>query len=236
MNLLLGLIAPTFLWGLYHVYKDRNQPEPLVNLLLIYVLGIGSGYLGLHVYAALDLVGLRHDAYQLAETDRVGLFFYSIGVIGVVEETVKFLPFWLVALRLRHFDEPVDGIIYASFIALGFASYENLYFLAYLDGFEAVGRAFASPIVHVMFASIWGYSCGRAKLEGRPMLPAALGGLGVAALLHGTYDFFAIGLTPWVHIVPPAIILLIWIWRMRLIRRLYTQRREPSSFSRDEKP
>jgi RsiW-degrading membrane proteinase PrsW (M82 family) len=214
MNLLLGLIAPTLLWALYHYYKDRDQAEPLVNLLLIYVLGIGSGYLGLHVYAALDLVGL---------------FFYAIGVIGVVEEIVKFLPFWLIALRLRHFDEPVDGIIYASFIGLGFASYENLYFLARLDGFEALGRAFASPIVHVTFASLWGYSCGQAKLQGRPMLPAALGGLGVAALLHGSYDFFAIGLTPWVHIAPPVIILSIWIWRMRLIRRLQIRRRDTNS-------
>jgi RsiW-degrading membrane proteinase PrsW (M82 family) len=30
-----------------------------------------------------------------------------------------------VALRLPAFDEPLDGIIYASFIALGYAAIEN---------------------------------------------------------------------------------------------------------------
>ena len=219
-NLLLALIAPALFWAVYHYHKDRHQPEPPMNLLLIYALGVGAGYLGLHVYAALDLVGLRYDAYLLAETNRIGLFFYALGIIGVVEELVKFIPFWLVAMRLQHFDEPLDGIIYASFVALGFASYENLYFLAGMGGFEAVGRAFAAPLVHVMFASIWGYACSQAKLRGQPVLPAALRGLGLAALLHGSYDFFAIGLTPWVHVVPPAIILVIWIWRMRLIRAL----------------
>jgi len=143
-----------------------------------------------------------------------------VGVIGVIEELVKFIPFWLIGMRLHHFDEPIDGIVYASFVALGFASYENWYFLPELEGGAAVARAFASPLVHVMFASIWGYACSRAKIEGRPLLPAALAGLALAALLHGLYDFVAIGLALWVHIVPPAIILAIWIWRMRLIRRL----------------
>jgi RsiW-degrading membrane proteinase PrsW (M82 family) len=223
MKLLLALLTPTLFWAVYHYHKDRHQPEPLVNLLMLYGLGIGAGYIGLHAYAALELVGLRYDAYHLAETNRLGLFLYALGVIGIVEELVKFIPFWLVAMRLRHFDEPVDGIIYASFIALGFASYENLYFLPGLDGGEALARAFASPLVHIMFASIWGYACGRAKLQGRPLLPAALQGLGLAALLHGIYDFFAIGLSAWVHVMPPLIILGIWIWRMRLIRRLHLQ-------------
>jgi RsiW-degrading membrane proteinase PrsW (M82 family) len=71
-----------------------------------------------------------------------------------------------------------------------------------------------------MFASIWGYTCSRTTLRGRRRLPAALGGLGLAAVLHGIYDFFAIGMTPWVHVAPPLIILAIWIWRMRLMRRL----------------
>jgi RsiW-degrading membrane proteinase PrsW (M82 family) len=220
MKLLLALIAPALFWAAYHYYKDRHQPEPMLNLLLTYGLGIGAGYLGLHAYAALELAGLRYDAYHLAETSRLGLFLYAVGVIGVIEELVKFIPFWLIGMRLHHFDEPIDGIVYASFVALGFASYENWYFLPELEGGAAVARAFASPLVHVMFASIWGYACSRAKIEGRPLLPAALAGLALAALLHGLYDFVAIGLALWVHIVPPAIILAIWIWRMRLIRRL----------------
>lgn len=220
MNMILLLIAPTLFWAAYHYYKDRHRPEPIANLLLSYGLGIVAGYLGLHAYRALEFVGLRYDAYELAATSLPGLFLYSLLVIGVVEEVVKFIPFWLIGMRLHHFDEPIDGIIYASFVALGFATYENYHYLLGMTGVEAVGRAIASPMVHVLFASIWGYACSRAQMSGRALLPAAAFGLVLAALLHGLYDFVSIGLARWVHIVPPAIILAVWLWRMRLIRRL----------------
>lgn len=229
MKILTLIIAPTLFWAAYHYYKDRHQPEPISNLLLTYGLGIAAGYLGIHAYTALEFVGLRYDAFELAENNRLGLFFYSIFVIGVIEETVKFIPFFLVGMRLHHFDEAIDGIIYASFVALGFATYENLYYLPHLQGAELFARAITSPLVHVMFASIWGYTCSRAQMRNRPLLPAAFSGLALAAAAHGIYDFAAIGLSAWVHIVPPVIILSIWIWRMHLIRHLNKRHLEDSS-------
>ncbi|NIO48972.1 MAG: PrsW family intramembrane metalloprotease, partial [Candidatus Aminicenantes bacterium] len=57
---------------------------------------------------------------------RIQFLFYSIGITGIVEEFFKFLPFIIVIARFKSFDEKIDGIIYASVIALGFASYENM--------------------------------------------------------------------------------------------------------------
>ncbi len=225
MNFLGLLVVPALFWAAYHYYKDRHKPEPVQNLLLTYGLGVAAGLVGLHAYSALELVGLRHDAYQLALTDRPGLLLYSILVIGVTEEAVKFIPFWLVGMRLRAFDEPIDGVIYASFVALGYATYENFHYLETLDGYPALGRAIASPLVHTMFSSIWGYACGRARMRRQPLLPAAVMGLAMAALVHGLYDFVAIGLSEWVRLAPPVIILIIWTWRMYLIRRLHQAHR-----------
>lgn len=226
MKILTLIIAPTLFWAAYHYYKDRHQPEPIANLLLTYGLGIAAGYLGIQAYAALELVGLRFNAYELAETNRLALFFYSIFVIGVIEEVVKFIPFWIIGMRLHHFDEPIDGIIYASFVALGFATYENFYYLPHLQGAELIARAIASPLVHIMFASIWGYTCSRAQIRNRPLLPSAILGLAIAIVAHGFYDFVTIGLSEWLRIFPPAIILGIWIWRMHLIRRLQKRQLE----------
>lgn len=228
LRLLLLLLAPALFWAAYHRYKDRHRPEPVRNLLLSYGLGIGAGLLVVRIYQALDLVGLRFDAYELAQSNPMGLFLYAVLVIGVVEELVKFVPFWLIGMRLHHFDEPIDGIIYASFVALGFATYENIHYLQLMKGTEAVMRAIASPLVHVMFASIWGYACSRAQMAGGALLPAALGGLALAALAHGLYDFAALGLGRWVHIAPPAVILTLWIWRLHLIRRLQARWLEES--------
>ncbi len=214
------ILGPALFWGAFHWYKDQHKPEPFGHLLVTYLLGIAAGALGLHAYEALGQFGLRYDAYALAATNKAALFIYSVLVIGLVEEGVKFLPFWLVNTRLCHFDELIDGIIYSSFIALGFASYENFFYLPYLDPGEALARGIASPIVHVMFSSIWGYAIGRAVICKRPLLPVALASIGVAVLAHGLYDFFAIGQAPWFRIGAVSVILVVWLWRMRLIRKL----------------
>lgn len=226
MNLLsisIVVLVPALFWIGYHYYKDRHKPEPAAFLVLTYVLGIGAGYLGVQAYAALDAFDLRRDAFELARTDPSGLFWYSVLVIGGIEEGVKFLPFWLVVMRFSHFDEPVDGVIYASFIALGFASFENLHYMLLLPGKDAFLRGIASPVVHVMFASVWGYSCAAARLSERPLLPAALIGLVLASVAHGFYDFFMIGQWLWLRPFAALIILSVWVWRMHLIRRLHQQ-------------
>ena len=220
MQLLILLIAPALFWAAYHYYHDRHQPEPLHYLFLTYGLGIAAGYLSSLGYQGLAHVGLNANVFDLAQHNKLGLLLYSVLVIGVQEELIKFLPFWLVCIRLQHFDEAIDGIIYASFIALGFATYENYRYLQVLTGYEAVGRAVASPLVHILFSSIWGYLCSRAIMRNKPLWPAALLGLMLAAVAHGLYDFAALSLTRWVHIAPPIILLLIWAWRMHLIRRL----------------
>jgi len=220
INVSTVILGPALFWAGYHYYKDRHKPEPFLTLLFTYALGIGAGYLGLHAYAALDWFGLRFDAYELARSDAFGLFWYSVLVIGVVEETVKFLPFWFIVMRISHFDERLDGLIYASFIGLGFASYENLHYMNLLGTQEAFLRGIASPIVHVMFASVWGYLCAWARLSGRPVLPAALLGLLLASVMHGIYDFLLITGAVWLRPLAGMLILAVWVWRMHLIRRL----------------
>jgi RsiW-degrading membrane proteinase PrsW (M82 family) len=217
------IIGPALFWGAYHLYKDRHAPEPPALLLLSFALGIGAGYLGRFGYELLGDFGLRRDPYLLADQNLSALLVYAVFVIGAVEELAKFIPFWLIGIRHHHFDEPIDGIIYASFVALGFASYENLVYLRFLDGWVALGRSIASPLVHVMFASIWGYACSRAQIDGQRVWPRALAGVALAALVHGLYDFVVIGLPDWMSIGVPVIILSVWVWRMRLIEGLRAQ-------------
>ena len=173
------------------------------------------------MYALLDLLDLRLDAYSLAENNLPGLFSYAILVIGPIEELAKLIPFLLVVIHFKEFDEPIDGIIYASFIALGFGAVENLYHLRFLTGLEVWGRAFAGPLLHIVFASIWGYYVGRAFLCGRPLLPVIAASLAVTAVIHGIYDFVVIGMSPRALPVAALLIVSIWIWRLSTIRDLH---------------
>jgi protease PrsW len=215
------IVMPAIFWAAYHYYKDRHMPEPVGNLVLCFGLGILSFYLGKLMYMGLDLVGLRFNAFALAESSRAGLLAYSVLAIGGIEEFAKLLPFLVVAIRFKAFDEPVDGIIYAAFIALGFATVENIVYLQYADGLEMIGRGFASPLVHIMFASIWAFNIGLAFLQRRRMTGIVLKYLGLAALAHGVYDFMVIALPLSALPLSALLILAIWLWRMHLIRDLH---------------
>lgn len=220
MGITTVIVAPALLWLVYHYWKDRFRPEPVRFLLLAYVLGIGSGWLGLQAYEWLTRLGLTADPHGLATTNPLGFLAYALFVVGPLEEAVKFVPFALVCVRLRVFDEVIDGVVYASAVALGFASYENWVYMSFLEGVELWARAVASPLTHAMFASIWGYACARARLRRASFAIAAAVGLAVAALAHGLYDFLLLAAPPWVRPLPALIVLTIWIWRMRLVRKL----------------
>lgn len=213
------LLVPCFFWGAYHYYKDRKKPEPILMLVLAVVLGYVSAHIGMFMYILLDAAGINHNPFFLAEHNLPGLFWYCVLVIGPVEEFAKFLPFVFILARSRHFDEELDGIIYAAFIALGFALNENRFYLSMLEGGPAVVRSIISPIIHALFASVWGYAYGfSSRFRIHPAMTITLGLL-LAMFLHGIYDFYAFSISIYGGLYPPAIVLVIWIWRMYTIRR-----------------
>jgi len=174
-------------------------------------------------YGVLYFLGLRSGAYELALSSPIQLFAYCMAVIGPIEELVKFLPFFVIVLRFKAFDEPIDGIIYASFIALGFAAVENIHYLQHSTVNEVIARGLAGPLVHAMFASVWGYYIGKTHLQRKPLFSCAFGVLAFAILLHGLYDFIVIGYPQTLLPLSAGLILLIWIWRIRLIKDLHQQ-------------
>jgi RsiW-degrading membrane proteinase PrsW (M82 family) len=218
--LFVPILLPVLFWSGYHYYKDRHQPEPLQNLLFCFLLGIAASYLSKFMYVALETVNLRMDAYELAATNLWHLLAYSIFVIGGIEETAKLAPFLLFAIRFKAFDENLDGIIYASFIALGYAAMENYHYLQFLTEREAMYRGFAGPLVHILFASVWGYRIGVARLAGRPLLLVSFVAVTIAAVLHGLYDFIVIALPISALPLSALLILAVWIWRLIAIRRM----------------
>ena len=218
--IIVPILLPVLFWAGYHYYKDRHQPEPILNLLFCFLLGIAASYLSKSMYIALETVNLRHDAYELAATNLWQLLAYSIFIIGGIEETAKLIPFLIFAIRFNAFDENLDGIIYASFIALGYAAMENFHYLQYLTQTEAMYRGFAGPLVHILFASVWGYQIGIARLAGRPLVLVSFVAVTIAAILHGFYDFIVIALPISALPLSAALILAVWIWRLVTIRRL----------------
>jgi RsiW-degrading membrane proteinase PrsW (M82 family) len=213
-----GIIAPALFWIGYFYYKDRFQPEPFLYIGISYILGFAAAYVCYRSYGLLPLVGLPEDPSLIMENNRQLFFVYSLGPVGLQEEFYKLLPFFIV-IRFKVFDEKIDGIIYASVIALGFASFENLHYLVYLHGFELLGRAIASPLTHTIYSSIWGYMVGRARIEKKPLWKPAILGLMIAALLHGIFDFLTTSAA--LRLLSTVVILAVWVWRICVIEDLH---------------
>jgi len=215
-----AVLVPLMFWAAYHYYHDRHRPEPLGGLLLCILLGVAAAWVSRGMYAGLELLGLRFDAYELAVDNLPGLFAYAVFGIGLTEELSKLLPFVAVVIWLRAFDEPLDGIVYASFIALGYSLVENLHYLQFVSPGEAFARGFAAPLVHIVFASMWAYPIAVARLNGDSLWRATVPWLAASTLLHGIYDFVAIGFAGPALIVTAGIVLALWVWRLVLLRRL----------------
>jgi RsiW-degrading membrane proteinase PrsW (M82 family) len=219
--LFLPIVLPALFWAVYHYHKDRHLPEPIGNLLLCFGLGIVAAGLSKAMYLGLEPLGLRFDAVALADSNGWALLAFALLAIGPIEELAKMLPFLLVVIRLKAFDEPLDGIVYASFIALGYAAVENYHYLDFLTRFEAYARGFAGPVIHILFASIWAYWISRARLARESIVKPALYGFLLAAGLHGLYDFMVLRYPVSALPIAAAMIGGIWIWRLRLMRRMH---------------
>jgi len=200
--LLLLAIAPAAFWLWYFYRRDRYEPEPLSWVLLVYLLGIA-------VTIPVALVeGVMGEV--LPE------FLIVVLVAPVVEETGKYLVVRKTVYESVEFDEPVDGIVYASAAGLGFATLENVvYVFAALETSLALAlgtglvRAVLSVPGHVLFSAMWGYSLGKARFipeEKRPGVIAA--GLILAMASHALFNlllFNSIGFAVLVLVVVPVL-------------------------------
>jgi RsiW-degrading membrane proteinase PrsW (M82 family) len=217
-KILASIIGPAIFWIGYFYYKDRRQPEPLVNLLEAYLQGFLFGFLCFLVYRQLPLLGLPAGFnLVVAKGQARDIFYYSLGVVGPLEELFKFLPFVLFVMRTRDIDEPADGVVYAASIAIGFASFENLGYLPYMTGVAFFGRALASPLTHAIFSSIWGFFMARARMRGKSELVTALFSLPLAALFHGVFNVLTVSET--LRIYSAILVLLLWLLIIYLLER-----------------
>ena len=145
------------------------------------------------------------------------------------------IPFLAIVIHFRAFNEPIDGIIYASFIALGFAAVENIQYMQFLTEGESLARGFVGPVIHIVFASVWGYFIGRAWLCRKDFPSTVFLALFITAILHGLYDFVVIALPAPALPVAALLIVGIWVWRLHLIRDLHALPAGPCPFGEEGK-
>jgi protease PrsW len=162
---------------------DKYDQEPIAPLIVAFVLG------GCMTYPVVSIEKWLFSA--IATNPGVGeLFLLTFVGIAFMEELAKYLCLRLAAYPFAFFNEPMDGIVYAVMVSMGFAAMENL---AYADrfGYETLFmRAFTSVPAHLCFAIVMGYFVGKAKFSPEKVQTDLLEkGFYGSVILHGIYDF-----------------------------------------------
>ncbi len=119
-------------------------------------------------------------------------FIYSVFGIGLIEESIKFIPLLIILLFTKAIDEPYDYILYASVTALGFAFVENTMYLN-MYGLEIIsGRALYATVAHMTFSSIlvYGLIINKYKLSKFNPILIFITFYFFAIFSHGFYDFW----------------------------------------------
>lgn len=152
---LASALAPAVILFFYIRKRDEKRPEPVGELLKAFGGGVVSAVLA--IILAL-LLGELHFYYNTYDSI-LGAFRKSLFAAALPEEFAKFFIFWLVVRKNRYFDERVDGIVYASCVALGFAALENVMYLFGSDSWVTTGvvRAVLSVPGHFFFGVLMGY-------------------------------------------------------------------------------
>jgi len=184
----LGAVLITLVWLYFLKRLDIFEPEKGRYILGTLVLGMLFTFLGTFLYDIFDTF-----FHFRIRDDWKNDFFYCIFGIGLIEELVKAIPFFLILKFTRQVNESIDYIIYAATSALGFAFMENLLYFDEVSLFSIHGRGFICAIVHMTCTALIGYGILRAKYIAKGRLWShVFGFFFLACLLHGIYDYWIV--------------------------------------------
>ena len=144
--IIVAAITPGIFWLWFFLRGRSYQPNPRRLIASTFFFGMLST-----VPAAIIEYFLLADQPSDIEIS-VGLAAATMFfVVGPVEEFSKFMAVRLSAARSLHFDEPLDGLVFAAAASLGFATLENLFY-AYEYGAEImIVRGPISTLGHLVF-------------------------------------------------------------------------------------
>ena len=179
-------LVPALLWLAFFYIQDVREPEPKQLVLSVFVLGA--------LLARAVGIPLIEDVFHASEWLGAGIVYHILGAILVVGFTQQFLIY--VAVRYSvypaaEFDERVDGIIYGTAAALGYATMVNVQYAVQSGGLDLVSwviRTAVTTLGLASFGGLMGYFLGRCKFEDEPLwwMPV---GLALPAVLDGLFTY-----------------------------------------------
>ena len=200
----LAYTIPAFIW------LDRLEPEPRAMRWNAFLWGGGISVLVASVANEFTDASFGTTAALVISAPVAEEIMKSLGILG--------------AAKRNQIDSPLDGVVYAGYVGLGFAMVENIIYFSQAISDDDLGLVFVmrglfSPFAHPFFTLWVGLAIGTAVKKGRSRRFAAMRGLLLAMALHSSWNasgvngFFAFLLLG--HVV----FFVIVVRRLRRMRR-----------------
>ena len=200
----LAYTIPAFIW------LDRLEPEPRAMRWNAFLWGGGISVLVASVANEFTDASFGTTAALVISAPVAEEIMKSLGILG--------------AAKRNQIDSPLDGVVYAGYVGLGFAMVENIIYFSQAIADDDLGLVFVmrglfSPFAHPFFTLWVGLAIGAAVQKGRSRRFAAVRGLFLAMALHASWNasgvngYFALLLLG--HIV----LFVIVVRRLRRMRR-----------------
>ena len=231
--LLVGMVFATIPVPIYVtlvLWIDRYESEPMWMLGTAFFWGALVAVFIAFVFNTAGGLAIA----AMTQSERAGHAASAVIFAPIVEESAKALILFILFFwKKDEFDGVVDGIVYASMVALGFAMTENIqyYGKAVLQGGGAgltvifIIRGFFAPFSHPLFTSMTGIGLGLSRQTTNQALKfiAPVVGLFMAMIMHCIWNGSAVvggGLgfiLAYVVIMVPAflIVLVVIIFALR---------------------
>jgi RsiW-degrading membrane proteinase PrsW (M82 family) len=220
-SLIILAIAPALAVCGYIIHKDRFNKEPLKLVLAAFLFGAFS------IFPA-TIGSSLGGSFIVKDGNIINTALFAFLVVALSEEFAKFFFLRYILFKRKEFNEPLDGIVYAVMIGMGFAAFENIFYVA--QGGYRIGllRMLTAIPAHAVFAVVMGYHVGLAKFDLTHKNELLRKGLVFPVLLHGTYDFLLMQ-----NIIPAlSLLAFVGLWQsVKYVRYILsqTQNHLPSS-------
>ncbi|MBQ9196406.1 MAG: PrsW family intramembrane metalloprotease [Clostridia bacterium] len=224
--LIAAAVIPAIVLMIYVYREDRLEKEPWPLLLSLLIQGVVSTSLA--VFA--ERLGTRLLGGLFSYNTWAYQIIFNFIVVGLSEEGFKYLLLKRRTWLSPAFNCQFDGVVYAVFVSLGFALWENIDYVIMYGFSAAMIRAVTAVPGHACFGVFMGAWYGLARryenygLQERSRLCRALAVV-CPVLLHGLYDLIATVERSAFSPVFIGFILLMFLAAFLTIRRLSRQDR-----------
>lgn len=206
-------LAPVLIIAFYIYFRDKYEKEPWQFLLFAMFAGVVIVLPITFLEQFMSLLGEGFDGISRS-------FWDSFFVASFCEEGFKLLALSLLIWKSKEFNEKFDGIVYASFISLGFAGIENILYVMKSGVGVGIIRAITAVPAHAIFGISMGFFFALAKFYPAKRKKYLWYSFLLPFFLHGFYDFILISGANMLLLIFIPFIIFLWVSGFKRMKKM----------------